>query len=210
MVETVTLRSSFGFMAFHAGLEAGTGEVARDAADRCRASLYTVTQPDQLRWHVPSALVDPVGSRRLRDFLDHVDTVITVHGYGRRSRPRDVLVGGSNRHLAAHVAVTLRDRLPAFRVLDDLDAIPPELRGQHPANPVNRPVDGGAQVELPLLARRAVRSGETGAAALRVALSAALADAASGWTAALADASSGWTATGRAAPAPGARPTVRG
>lgn len=177
----MALRSDFGFMAFHAGLEAGTGEVAGDAALRCHGSLYTVTQPDELRWHVPSALVDPARSDRLREFLDHVHTVISIHGYGRHARPRDVLVGGCNRPLAAHVAATLRDRLPAFQVLDDLEAIPVELRGQHPRNPVNRAIGGGAQVELPPAARRPVGVCDVEAAALRATVSLALADAATTW-----------------------------
>ena len=34
-------------------------------------------------------------------------------------------------------------------MVQDLDAIPLELRGQNPANPVNRPSGGGVQLELP-------------------------------------------------------------
>jgi len=33
--------------------------------------------------------------------------------------------------------------------VDDLDAVPSELRGLHPRNPVNRPPHGGVQLELP-------------------------------------------------------------
>ena len=45
-------------------------------------------------------------------------------------------------HVADHVAV------PGYRVVTDLTAIPRELRGLHPDNPVNRVRDGGAQLEL--------------------------------------------------------------
>ena len=34
-------------------------------------------------------------------------------------------------------------------MLDGIDAIPRELRGLHPDNPVNRPRAGGVQLELP-------------------------------------------------------------
>ena len=34
-------------------------------------------------------------------------------------------------------------------MVTDLEAIPPELRGLHPRNPVNRARRGGAQLELP-------------------------------------------------------------
>jgi phage replication-related protein YjqB (UPF0714/DUF867 family) len=36
-----------------------------------------------------------------------------------------------------------------YRVVDELEAIPPELRGVHRANPVNLPPGGGVQLELP-------------------------------------------------------------
>ena len=39
--------------------------------------------------------------------------------------------------------------LPDYEILDDLDAIPRELRGLHPDNPVNVPPLGGVQLELP-------------------------------------------------------------
>jgi phage replication-related protein YjqB (UPF0714/DUF867 family) len=45
-------------------------------------------------------------------------------------------------HLARHVD------LPGYQVITDLDAIPAELRGLHPDNPVNRVAGGGAQLEL--------------------------------------------------------------
>ena len=38
--------------------------------------------------------------------------------------------------------------MPGYHVVTDLDAIPRELRGMHPDNPVNRVRDGGAQLEL--------------------------------------------------------------
>lgn len=153
VVERCALASPFGFMAFHAGLEAGTMELAEAAAGRAGASCYSVIQPRDLRWHVPSSTIDPARSEHLRRFLAHVDAVVALHGYGRRDRPRDVLIGGTNRHLAAVFARELRDRHSGLVAVDDLDAIPDELRGLHPDNPVNRPPGGGIQVELPVRAR---------------------------------------------------------
>ena len=92
---------------------------------------------------------DPAREPALRTFLDHVDVVVTVHGYGRQGYWTRLLLGGGNRRLAAHCAGHLRARLPAYEVVDDLAAIPKELRGQHPANPVNLPPAGGVQLELP-------------------------------------------------------------
>ena len=52
--------------------------------------------------------------------------------------------------LASHMAGHLRGVLPEeYRVVDDVAAIPRPLRGLHPANPVNRPLNGGVQVEIP-------------------------------------------------------------
>src|SRR3954452_24224012 len=84
--ESVRLRSPFGFMAFHGGLEAHTECIARNAADMAGASVSAVVQPADLKWHVPSHMVTAAASERLARFLDHVDVVIAVHGYGRRER----------------------------------------------------------------------------------------------------------------------------
>jgi phage replication-related protein YjqB (UPF0714/DUF867 family) len=154
VVETVELRpgigSRVGVMAFHGGsLEVGTDVVATAAAARAGASLYAVAQPDDLTWHIPSKLVDPGQSPALAAFLDHVDSVVTVHGYGRPDRFTTLLLGGRNRPLAGHLAHHLRAALPEYTVEDDLEAIPAELRGLHPDNPVNRPPAGGVQLELP-------------------------------------------------------------
>jgi phage replication-related protein YjqB (UPF0714/DUF867 family) len=159
VVEDCVLGSPFGFMAFHGGLEAGTLPIARAAAEGVGASCYTVEQPAHLRWHVPSALVDPARSMLLRRFLEHVEVVVALHGYGRKGRPFDVLIGGANRTLAGVFAGEIRQRCPDLVAVDDIRAIPSPLRGLHPANPVNRPADGGIQVELPVRARLVPRSG---------------------------------------------------
>jgi phage replication-related protein YjqB (UPF0714/DUF867 family) len=156
--ERSVLRSRFGFLALHGGLEQGTAEIAAQAADASGASLYAVVQPEDLRWHVPSLQFDPEHSDALATFLEHVAVVVSVHGYGglRGSDDRWVtaLVGGGNRTLAADLALMLREALPHYRFVDDIACMPPELRGVHPANPVNRPRAGGVQVELPPRVRR--------------------------------------------------------
>lgn len=155
--ERCVVRSRVGFLALHGGLERSTAELATDAAERAGASLYAVVQPPDLRWHVPSRQFDPRVSPALRAFLDHVEAVVSLHGYGglRDSDDRwtTVLVGGANRLLAAELAARLRARLPEYTWLDELDRIPPHLRGVHPDNPVNRPRAGGVQLELPPRAR---------------------------------------------------------
>ena len=148
--EDLELRSRFGFMAFHGGnLEAGTDLIARAAAAQSESSLYAVRQPVGLRWHIPSIEVTPDDSPSLARFLDHVDVVVAVHGFGRQGLWTTLLLGGSHRPLATHLAHHLRASLDGYAVVDDLEEIPRELRGVHRDNPVNRCRDGGVQLELP-------------------------------------------------------------
>lgn len=148
--EGVELRSRFGFMAFHGGnLEAVTDVVATAAARASGASLYSVRQPPDLRWHIPSIAVSPSASERLSRFLTHVEVVVAVHGYGREGYWTTLLAGGGNRALATHVAGHLRLRLPGYEIVDDLDRVPKSLGGVHPDNPVNLTAHGGVQLELP-------------------------------------------------------------
>jgi len=148
--EVSELGSTFGFMAYHGGsLEEVTDVVAREAAARSGASLYAVVQPPDFRWHIPSTAVRPEHSTALTAFLDHVDVVVTVHGYGRQDFWTTLLLGGRNRVLAEHLAGHLRTTLPEYTVVTDLEEIPQALRGLHAENPVNLPRDGGVQLELP-------------------------------------------------------------
>ncbi|MEY2459109.1 MAG: hypothetical protein QOG30_939 [Acidimicrobiaceae bacterium] len=150
--ELCELRSRFGLMAFHGGnLEQGTDQVALAAASRADASLYAVLQPPGLRWHVPSTAIRPAESERLAAFIDHVEVVVAVHGYGAEGFWTTLLLGGRNRPLATHVGTALRAELAphGYEVIDDLEAIPSRLRGVHRDNPVNLPRNGGVQLELP-------------------------------------------------------------
>jgi phage replication-related protein YjqB (UPF0714/DUF867 family) len=148
--ERVALRGPVGFMAIHGGsLERGTAEIAAAAAGAAGASLYAVEQPPDLRWHLPSHCIGPESSRALATFLDHVEVVVSIHGYGREGWWTRLLAGDADRELATRVAAHLRVSLPGFEVVDDLDLIPRELRGLHPTNPVNLARGGGVQLELP-------------------------------------------------------------
>jgi phage replication-related protein YjqB (UPF0714/DUF867 family) len=165
VVERAVHGGPVGLMAFHGGLEGGTLEIAAAAALASGASLYTVEQPTHLRWHVPSSRVDPAHAPALAAWLGHVEVAIAVHGYGRMARRRQVLLGGTNRTLAAVLGAQLDARLNGFTVVSDLGRIPVELRGLHPTNPVNRPRAGGVQLELPPSAR-GTSPGSDGAPAL--------------------------------------------
>lgn len=148
--EVVELRSRVGFMAYHGGaLEAMTDVIAAAAAAGSGASLYAVVQPAGMREHLPSTKVRPAESDSLAAFVEHVDIVITVHGFGRRGLFAALLLGGANRVFAEHVGAALRRWLPAYDVITDIEAMPPQLRGQHPHNPVNLPKHCGVQLELP-------------------------------------------------------------
>ncbi len=148
--ETCELRSQVGFMAYHGGnLELMTDVIASRAAERAGASYYGVVQPVPMRQHLPSIKVRPAESPRLAAFIEHIDIVVTVHGFGRRGMFTSLLLGGGNRAFAGHVGDALRRVLPAYDIVTDIDAIPKPLRGLHPHNPVNLPRQGGVQIELP-------------------------------------------------------------
>ena len=150
VVERVELRSPFGFMAFHGGaLERQTDRIAAAAADAAGASLYLVAHPGPAPPHFPSTSVSGDASPALQSFLDHVRVVVTVHGYGRDGMFTTLLLGGRNRSLATAMRTALGAALPDYDILDDLEAIPRELRGLHPDNPVNVPPEAGVQLELP-------------------------------------------------------------
>ncbi len=139
-----------GFMAYHGGnLELHTDVVAEAAAARSGASYYAVVQPAPMREHLSSIKVRPAESATLAGFIAHVEIVVTIHGFGRRGMFSSLLLGGSNREFAEHIGTALRGTLPAYDVVTDLDAIPQQLRGLHPDNPVNLPRQCGVQIELP-------------------------------------------------------------
>ena len=200
--ERVVLRGRLGFLAFHGGLEGGTEETAEAAASASDASLYVLVQPPTLRWHLPSHVIGAGASPALRGFLAHIDVAIALHGFGRRERPRDILVGGANRALAGTIAAALRPRLPDSVVVDDLDAIPAGMRGLHPTNPVNLCRQGGVQLELPPGVRGASwRWEDRGPCTPDPALVEALAEVAAGWdTPAPASATSGAQPTSKVPP----------
>lgn len=142
--------SRVGFMALHAGhLEAATGQIALAAARAAGSSAYVVHHPAGLDRHLPSVRYRAAESAALHTFVEHVDVVVSIHGYGRPGWWTRLLVGGANRALAAALAGELTARLPEYELVTDIDALPPELRGLHAANPVNVPKGGGVQLELP-------------------------------------------------------------
>jgi phage replication-related protein YjqB (UPF0714/DUF867 family) len=150
VIELCELRSRFGFMAYHGGaLEARTDTIASAAAEASGASLYAVLHPPPEPQHVPSILVRPAESPVLAEFIEHVDVVVTIHGFGRWGMFTSLLLGGSNRRLAATIGERLSSVLDGYDVVTDLAEIPRELRGLHPDNPVNLPRLAGVQIELP-------------------------------------------------------------
>lgn len=154
VVEESVLRGPVGVMALHGGLEAETARAATESARLASASVYTVVQPEDFRWHVPSTRYVPGESARLMEFLEHVKMAVSFHGFGRRGFADTVLVGGSNDRLRRRIGAAI-ERRTSLRVVVDLDQIPPGLRGRHPRNPVNLPELGGAQIELSPGARSA-------------------------------------------------------
>lgn len=148
--EHCTLRGRVGVMAYHGGsLEVMTDVIANRVASAADASYYAVIQPPGMSDHLPSIRVDPRESATLTRFFDHADIVMTIHGFGRRGMFTSLLLGGRNREFAEHVGAELRQSLPAYDIVTDIDQMPRALRGQHHRNPVNLARQSGVQIELP-------------------------------------------------------------
>jgi phage replication-related protein YjqB (UPF0714/DUF867 family) len=184
IAEACTLRSRFGFLAIHGGgLEKMTDVIAERVALAADASVYVVRHPAHYPHHLSSSAYRAGESPRLDAFLEHVDVVVSLHGYGRVGRTMELLAGGGNRTLAAHLARHVS--VPGYEVITDLKAIPRELRGLHPDNPVNRARGGGAQLELSPRVRgispRSGPAGDNGLCAPTTALVAGLTAAAKAW-----------------------------
>ncbi|NBR99709.1 MAG: hypothetical protein EBT42_04950 [Actinobacteria bacterium] len=127
--EVVELRGKFGFMAYHGGgLEHLTDVIAQKSAEQSNSSYYGVHQPRGLKWHVPSHEISPNFSTSLQSFINHVDIVVTIHGFGREGFFTSLLLGGRNRNLAGHMSTHLKQHLPMYEICDDLETIPVDLR----------------------------------------------------------------------------------
>lgn len=150
VTEECVIRSTFGIMAFHGGaLEEMTDIIAKEVAHLTGASYYGIQLPDNLEWHISSHKITADQSPTLAQFLQHVDTVITIHGFGKEGFFTSLLLGGRNRRLAQHVGASLRTHLPNYKIIDELDDVPEYLRGLHQDNPVNVVKHAGVQLELP-------------------------------------------------------------
>ena len=91
----------------------------------------------------------PEQSQALAEFLDHVEVVVTVHGYGREGMWTTLLVGGENRTLAGHVALDLRPALPDYTIATDLDEIRRPCVGRTPITPRYSAPRRSVELELP-------------------------------------------------------------
>lgn len=151
-----------GVLALHAGIEGGTGEIAREVSASTGATMLNFWQETADRQlHLTSSRFDPEDCPQLRAFLDASQVVVSLHGHHRLSHDRHIFVGGGNRRLAARLARSLRSHVNDLTIVGNLNEMPPGIRGLHPANPVNRPAQGGVQLELPPCARGFVVNGPT-------------------------------------------------
>src|SRR5258708_4330902 len=128
------------------GWQVTAGAIAERAAEAVGASVYVIRHPDHYPHHLPSALSRAKESEQLAEFLDHVEVAVSLHGYGRIGRSTQLLAGGRNRALADHLSHHVN--LPGYQGVTDLDAIPLQLGGLHPANPRNPARAGGTHLEL--------------------------------------------------------------
>ena len=127
---------------------------------RCTRSSTRRPTPSTSRRRI----VRRAGSPRLGQFLDHVDVVVTIHGYGRWGMFTSLLLGGGNRELAAADRRRAGARAARLRGRHRPRADPPELRGLHPDNPVNVPRRAACRSSSRRACAASARGGPTGPA----------------------------------------------
>jgi len=154
--EDLHLTGSLGVVALHGGrIEPGTEEIARFVARQSGASLYVYSgrRPvGNLALHQPSHGSDFKARPLVLRFLNHVQTIISIHGHGRRKRC--VYVGGLNQPMAEGFVELAEAVLPQYEWVSDPDGIPEGIRGRNPNNIVNLVPKKGMQLELPRALRQ--------------------------------------------------------
>jgi len=149
--EYVRLEGPLGLMAIHGGgIEPGTEEIARFVASHSGASLYVYAgrrSGGNLSLHRPSHDMRIEERALVVQFLNHVQTAISIHGHGRRENR--VYVGGLHQIMVQHFVELARPTFSHYEWISDPKIIPPGLSGQSPTNLVNLPPARGMQLELP-------------------------------------------------------------
>jgi phage replication-related protein YjqB (UPF0714/DUF867 family) len=146
-------------LAYHAGTENGTGEIAEGVKG---ASQYVAHNPGK---RVASTRVTPTHSKHLTGIREYAKTAISIHGhdakgnYSKQGREIDktktIYVTGGNKDLADKVASQLESNLgDSYHVETDLNHTPKQLQGKSKYNIVNRFENKGVQVELPAELRK--------------------------------------------------------
>lgn len=149
--EFLRLGSRLGLLAIHGGcIEPGTEEIARFVADLSGGSLYIFAgrrTTGNLSLHRPSHGLRHQDRPLAIQFLNHVETAISIHGHGRNQTC--AYVGGLHRTMVRRFVEIARPVLPQYKWISDPEIIPPGIRGRNPNNIVNLPRAKGMQLELP-------------------------------------------------------------
>ncbi len=149
--EFLRLGGPLGLLAIHGGgIEPGTEEIARFVAHHSGGSLYIYAgrrATGNLSLHRPSHGLGHEHRPLAIRFLNHVETVISIHGHGRNQNC--AYVGGLHQTMGQRFVEIVRPVLPQYEWISDPEIIPPGIRGRNPNNIVNLPPAKGMQLELP-------------------------------------------------------------
>ena len=155
ILEYTILQGKIGVMAIHGGnIERGTEQIAYYIAKNSDSSLYVIsprTRKRDWKYHISSNKINPQESEKLSQFLDHVDTAISIHGHVIKKNV--ICVGGLNHALRRRVVEFLRED---FDVTDAVEegGICRNLSARNSKNVVNLTREKGVQVEIPLTMRK--------------------------------------------------------
>ncbi|MFQ6089174.1 MAG: poly-gamma-glutamate hydrolase family protein [Candidatus Methanofastidiosia archaeon] len=151
------IQGKVGIMAIHGGnIEPGTEQISNHISKLSSASLYVLSvrthEREYERFHLSSTKIDTSESETLKEFLEHIEAAISIHGHGRRKCKNTIFLGGLNRKLRKLTEEMLKERL-YYEILNE-DKVPESLRGENPKNIVNLAKNHGVQIELPKKLRR--------------------------------------------------------
>lgn len=149
------IRGRLGIFSIHGGsIENGTEQIARYLAERTDCTVYIFSGRERAgnrRLHIPSNETSWFERPFFKECFSRVEAVVALHGHGRNDN--EVYIGGKNVFLKKKTKEVLEKDLKRHRILTH--EVPNELRGRHPDNFTNLPVNRGIQIELPRSLRKA-------------------------------------------------------
>lgn len=141
--------SFIGILGLHGKFERGISEIVTHLAQQLQCNYFLFQTPI----HFPSSWIHPEAVPELKQFLDSVQFIISIHGTSRT----DLFVGGQHQttitmSINALRSVKWNKKIEVFSAIRNQDIVG-HLAGLNEENLVNYPLRKGIQLELPMFMR---------------------------------------------------------